>query len=426
MTEIPFEITEPGGENPYADGEAHVQDQLEQPRGLMARAAALVVRKGNAAIAWGRGQITKPSQDWSRLCLMFVRSCHNVKAKYPDAGTAWDQAKYKHRTSDPTSIPAGVPVFFETPGKADHVVESTGAGLCLTNDWGAGGKGKIRVARIGDIARTWGPLLGWTEDINGVRVYTPPPTMPAAKPKANTHRHVHANIQQTMPEEKIRADVREVFAESPDTAAFNELNADSRDEIEKLAKAKRYGHVFGPDALNQLGVIWDLDRYSLVEAASKRSTKGRTGVTPDRGRLRVTLRDRKTGKLVKIVVTHFIAQAWTTSNKLTAFRKAQWFVQYRGLVGSVKRNGATGICIYSLDGNKPLSSWTGGKPFPALTSKLKGWKSALVASTGPTFGKSTYDYVGVAAKSTAVSVTATRVENLHSDHHAVIVALGWN
>lgn len=140
------------------------------------------MRTGEAAISWGRNQITNPTQSWERLCLKFVRSCYGIPAKYADAGKAWDNAKHKHPTRDPMSIPRGVPVFFETPGTADHIVLSLGNGLCLTNDWSA--PGKISVARIADIAARWGQLLGWTEDLNGVPVYSPPATPVPEKPAA--------------------------------------------------------------------------------------------------------------------------------------------------------------------------------------------------------------------------------------------------
>lgn len=136
------------------------------------------MRTGEAAISWGRDQITNPSQDWTRLCLKFVRSCYGIPAMYADAGKAWDNARMRHSTRDPLAIPRGAPAFFETPGTADHIVLGLGRGLCLTNDWSA--PGKISVARITDIVRGWNaPLLGWTEDLNGAPVYTPPTPAPS-------------------------------------------------------------------------------------------------------------------------------------------------------------------------------------------------------------------------------------------------------
>lgn len=133
-----------------------------------------MTRTGQDAIDWGRRQITQPSQDWYRLCKMFVRLCFAVPSDgTPDAGKAWDNAKHRHFERDPMKIPEAVPVFWELPSVADHVTISTGNGQCLTNDFRR--RGKIDVAGIDEITRGWGAtLLGWTEDIDGVRIWTPP------------------------------------------------------------------------------------------------------------------------------------------------------------------------------------------------------------------------------------------------------------
>lgn len=137
------------------------------------------IRTGAAAIAWAKNEIKNPSRNWNALCLMFVRKCFNVAAKYPDARTAWANAKKKHKTSNASSIPAGVPVFFDTSSKWDHIVLSIGGGKCISTD--ALRKGKPDVVSIASLAKNWGPLLGWSEDVNGVTVYKAPvkPTIPA-------------------------------------------------------------------------------------------------------------------------------------------------------------------------------------------------------------------------------------------------------
>lgn len=139
-----------------------------------------MARTTRDAITWGRAWIGSTqkapttSGTWYRWCLVFVRSCLGVDALHPSAGAAWDNAQRKHRTSDPSEIPAGVPVFWETPGEADHIALSVGDGRCLSNDIRT--PGRIDEVPIDEITRTWGAtLLGWTEDLNGVTVYTPPP-----------------------------------------------------------------------------------------------------------------------------------------------------------------------------------------------------------------------------------------------------------
>lgn len=134
----------------------------------------MAVRTPAQAVTWAKGQITSPSKDYYRLCLQFVRMAFGLGVNFPDAGTAWDQAKKKHRTSDSTEIPRGVPVFWELPSTADHVALSLGDGKCISTD--ATGKGKVGIVTIDSITENWGgTLLGWTEDLNGVTVWHPKP-----------------------------------------------------------------------------------------------------------------------------------------------------------------------------------------------------------------------------------------------------------
>lgn len=126
------------------------------------------------AIAWGRSQVDTPDKDFTRLCLQFVRMAFGLPAVYPDAGTAWDRAVHRHTVTQGSQVPRGVPVFWELPSVADHVALSLGDGWCLSNDIKR--RGRIDRVRIDSITTAWGgQLLGWTEDLNGTRVYDAPP-----------------------------------------------------------------------------------------------------------------------------------------------------------------------------------------------------------------------------------------------------------
>ena len=130
-------------------------------------------RTGSQAIAWAKTQTTRPSRSWHNLCLMFVRSCYGVAAREPNAKKAWETAKHRHATTNAAAIPAGVPVFWRTGTVNWHIAISIGGGRCYSTD--IGGKGKVGLIGITDLSRRWGAtLLGWTEDLNGVRVYSPP------------------------------------------------------------------------------------------------------------------------------------------------------------------------------------------------------------------------------------------------------------
>ena len=132
------------------------------------------VRTGKLAIAWAQGQRASGTSKWHNLCLKFVRSCFNVPAKNPNARLAWANAKKKHKTGNAASIPAGVPVYWDTRTTNDHIAISVGGGKCLSSD--VGGKGKIGLIGIDALSKAWNAqLLGWSEDVNGVTVYTAPP-----------------------------------------------------------------------------------------------------------------------------------------------------------------------------------------------------------------------------------------------------------
>lgn len=119
------------------------------------------------------------------MCLKMVRTCYDVGAKSLDAAGAWTAAEHKHKTSKATDIPAGAPVFW-TGGSEHHghIAISTGAGWCWSTDIKR--PGYFDHVPIDQIRDDWGlTLVGWTNDLNGVTVYTPPtppkPTKPVSR-----------------------------------------------------------------------------------------------------------------------------------------------------------------------------------------------------------------------------------------------------
>lgn len=188
----------------------------------------MTARNAAQAEAWARGQISGRSQDWTRLCLSFVRQAFGLDypAGWPtssrNAGTAWDRAKYKHATSNPDAIPAGVPVFWELPSVADHVAFSLGHGLCISTD--ARRAGHADVVTIDSITRAWGgKLLGWTEDLIGERVYTPTP--------ARVRNHVTAARRQLA---AARRSVKRAADELDKTPAGRRVARGVADQLDEL------------------------------------------------------------------------------------------------------------------------------------------------------------------------------------------------
>lgn len=131
-------------------------------------------RDASEALAWARGQHRDGGNEWGGLCLVFVRSCFGVDARFPSAAAAWDGAKHKHRETDGAKVPRGVPYFWTGGSQGfGHVVLSAGGGLCWSND--ISGAGLISLVKINEITRAWRQTpQGWTEDINGVRIWKPP------------------------------------------------------------------------------------------------------------------------------------------------------------------------------------------------------------------------------------------------------------
>jgi hypothetical protein len=129
----------------------------------------MAVRMGQDAIEFAKGQVTNPSQDWFRQCLVFVRRCFNVGPLFTSAEKGYFGTDLRHGTAG--TPPLGVPVWW-TNGGDGHVALSAGDGTCFSNDIKR--HGKIDRVAISFITRTWGAKYrGWTEDVNGVHVWRP-------------------------------------------------------------------------------------------------------------------------------------------------------------------------------------------------------------------------------------------------------------
>lgn len=96
-----------------------------------------------------------------------------------DAEDGWKFAKFKHPfDGDYNAVPRGVP-FWWGGGSHDngHVVVTLGSGRCMSTDIER--DGYYDNVPLALIAQRWGLRpLGWTEDIDGVRAWSPPPPPP--------------------------------------------------------------------------------------------------------------------------------------------------------------------------------------------------------------------------------------------------------
>lgn len=134
-----------------------------------------MARTGKAAAQFAKSYVGRAA--YSNYCKQFVRTVLDVEpSRSPSAIGCWNIAKFKHRVADPNDVPAYVPVFFDTASRFEHVAftigkDAAGKRLCVTTD---ASNGRIGIVRVEDIHRRWGPVIGWTEDFDGVRVCTPP------------------------------------------------------------------------------------------------------------------------------------------------------------------------------------------------------------------------------------------------------------
>jgi hypothetical protein len=160
---------------PRASGElavgrtVHVVNDGAAPVPISLRPDRLLRLRADRATRWA----TTHTHYGQRRCLQFVRLALGVPRKYASAHAAWHYAAHRHRSAY-AQIPVGVPVFTLGASSAGHVVISLGGGWVRSTDWPTDGKvGNTRLETL--LARFQQRYLGWTEDLNGVRVWLPVP-----------------------------------------------------------------------------------------------------------------------------------------------------------------------------------------------------------------------------------------------------------
>lgn len=123
----------------------------------MANSPAKAVKVANSIVKGYKG-----------LCLVFVRTCYGINAKYPSAIKAWENAEKRHVTKSLGSVPIGAPVFFSSTATVyGHVAIYLGNGKFRTN---YSAKGIVITAPLSHPVFAGMTMLGWTEDINDVEI----------------------------------------------------------------------------------------------------------------------------------------------------------------------------------------------------------------------------------------------------------------
>lgn len=100
------------------------------------------------------------------MCLQWVRGpCWEIGSFYGSAIDAWNGAKYKHPGD--RNPPKGAPCFYRG-GSYGHIVIADGNGMRSTD---CQSSGRVSHAALAWPETAWGDdYLGWTEDLNGVRL----------------------------------------------------------------------------------------------------------------------------------------------------------------------------------------------------------------------------------------------------------------
>lgn len=149
------------------------------------------------ASALSRLQVAAPTEDWTRLCLRFVRKMWGLPMVYGTAREAWQKAEKKHPYTNVHDIPHGAPVFSRPVGDetgAWHVFIAGGywkekkngrivsTRIFRSNDIKE--IGSIHPVEISTFVERWGhEILGWTEDLNGYDLDLPKPPSALLKKK---------------------------------------------------------------------------------------------------------------------------------------------------------------------------------------------------------------------------------------------------
>ena len=120
------------------------------------------------------------------FCLRTVRTMYGVDALFLDAAEAWEGAKTRHPVDSGDDVPRGAPVFWDGGSRGlGHVALSVGGGICLSTDFHR--VGFVDLARIDTISSVWPvSLRGYTEDLNGVHVFSVQAALGTAHPDDRT------------------------------------------------------------------------------------------------------------------------------------------------------------------------------------------------------------------------------------------------
>ncbi|MDN4174821.1 hypothetical protein QWY28_17800 [Nocardioides sp. SOB77] len=285
----------------------------------------------------------------------------------------------------------------------------------------------LATALAGVLALGLGLALVATAGTPGGRTAEAPTTalvpVAAAVPSA-TYRTFTLNVCYCLGPKKAMADVRRVLTLG-DAGGLQEFSQpEDRQNLIKLLTERDWGWYMPNGAGVTIPIVWDRQRFRMIEGRSVMTHGPEEGVTPARYINTVRLRELATGKVFGIINTHTIAQAsrdaqLTNMKRIPRLRKHLRMLrnEIRRLSQSTEHVFATGDLNvnYLADRRRRLA----GLPTDALGG-LVSFDMPLTGSRGP---GSLLDYAMTLRQGSGYSrAGGTVVRGFNSDHDAVVLS----
>jgi len=129
-------------------------------------------RNWDEALKYAQVQDLRPTQDWTGLCQMFVRSCYGIPPLFSSAWTQWNglDPDDKHPGGAPSDAPVGAALFYKGSGIHGHIMLAgrpfaKGTPAAWSNDLVTTGK-IDKVARTAPTSAWNQKYLGWSDAVN--------------------------------------------------------------------------------------------------------------------------------------------------------------------------------------------------------------------------------------------------------------------
>lgn len=122
------------------------------------------IRTPAQAVSWA----SQPRAGFGGMCLKHARQSYNVPARFGHARLAWQNTQFRHVQSNLNGVPVGAPIWMDRNGSQfGHVAIFVGNGRMATTD---SAQRLTQVVAVQSWLNAGWRILGWSQDINGVRV----------------------------------------------------------------------------------------------------------------------------------------------------------------------------------------------------------------------------------------------------------------